>query len=168
MSGSSPLTIAYGRGQMPIFLPAGASAQVIRKPGMAKLANPAAAIAAAFAAPVGAPPLAELARGKQSACILICDITRPVPNRLFLRPMIETLVAAGVPLARISILVATGLHRPNLGHELEELVGDPWVMANVSRGQPFCRQRRGPCRSRARRRRAARRSPSTAVSWRPN
>ena len=137
MSESSPLTIAYGRGQMPVSLPAGASAQVIRKPAMVKLAHPDAAIAAAFAAPVGAPPLAELARGKQSACILICDITRPVSNRLFLRPMIEILMASGIPLARISILVATGLHRPNEGKELEELVGDPWVMANVSVANHF-------------------------------
>jgi len=122
---------------MPISLPAGASAQVIRKPGMAKLAHPAAAIQAAFASPVNAPALAELARGKQSACILICDITRPVPNRLFLRPMIDILVAAGIPLPRISIVVATGLHRPNEGKELEELVGDPWVMANVSVANHF-------------------------------
>ena len=137
MSGSSPLTIAYGRGQMPVSLPAGALAQVIRKPGLAKLADPVAAIQAAFASPVNAPPLAELARGKQSACILICDITRPVPNRLFLRPMIDILTAAGIPLARISIVVATGLHRPNEGKELDELVGDPWVMANVSVANHF-------------------------------
>ena len=31
----------------------------------------------------------------------------------------------------ITILVATGLHRPNLGEELAELVGDPWVMERV-------------------------------------
>ena len=29
------------------------------------------------------------------------------------------------------MLVATGLHRPNEGDELAELVGDPWVLANV-------------------------------------
>jgi nickel-dependent lactate racemase len=29
------------------------------------------------------------------------------------------------------VLVATGLHRPNLGDELAELVGDPWVLENV-------------------------------------
>ena len=92
--------------------------------------------------------LAELARGRRSACILICDITRPVPNGLFLRPMIETLVASGIPLARISILVATGLHRPNEGKELEELVGDPWVMANVSVANHFADSRRGSRRSR--------------------
>jgi lactate racemase len=126
-----PLTIAYGQGHMEIALPEGASAHVIRKQPMAGLADPRGAIAAAFAAPIGSLPLAELAEGRQSACILICDITRPVPNGLFLRPMIETLVAARIPLSRITILVATGLHRPNEGAELAEVVGDPWVMENV-------------------------------------
>src|SRR6202012_6115490 len=97
---------------------------IIRKGSMPKLADPSGAIAAAFRQPIGSAPLAELARGKKSACILICDITRPVPNRLFLRPMIETMVAAGIPLAAITILVATGLHRPNEGEELAEVVGD--------------------------------------------
>jgi nickel-dependent lactate racemase len=122
---------------MPISLPAGTSAEVIRKPRLAKLGNPAKAVEAAFGTPVGSAGLAELAAGRRSACILICDITRPVPNRLFLRPMIEILMAAGIPLARISILVATGLHRANEGKELEELVGDPWVMANVSVANHF-------------------------------
>ena len=125
------LSIAYGRGFIPLTLPSGAKATVIRKAVLPKLADQRAAVLEAFARPIGAPPLAELARGKTSACILICDITRPVPNGLFLRPMIETLAASGVPLANIVVLNATGLHRPNLGAELAELVGDPWVLDNV-------------------------------------
>lgn len=33
-------------------------------------------------------------RGRRSACILVCDITRPVPNGRLLRPLITTLLAA--------------------------------------------------------------------------
>ncbi len=88
---------------------------------------------------MGSLPLSQVAQGKKSACILICDITRPVPNRLFLRPMIETMVAAGIPLDRITVLVATGLHRPNEGDELAELVGDPWVLDNVRVENHFAR-----------------------------
>jgi nickel-dependent lactate racemase len=125
------LAIAFGRSFMPVRMPSGAEATVIRKAVLPKIADPYAALRDAFAKPIGAPPLLELARGKSSACILICDITRPVPNGLFLRPMIETLMAGGIPLGRITILVATGLHRPNLGEELAELVDDPWVLMNV-------------------------------------
>jgi len=41
------------------------------------------------------------------------------------------LIEAGVPVSGITVLVATGLHRPNLDEELAELIGDPWVQQNV-------------------------------------
>ena len=139
MPEGSTVDIAYGRGHLPVRLPAGAEVSVIRKRPLAKLSDPHGAIRRALAAPIGAPPLSELARGRKNACILICDITRPVPNRLFLRPMIEQMTEAGIPLDRIGILVATGLHRPNEGAELDELVGDPWVSANVRVENHFAR-----------------------------
>jgi lactate racemase len=128
---SDIIHISYGRGHLPLDLPAEARPTLIRKQPLPKLPDPRAAIAEALAKPIGAASLAELAKGRNSACILICDITRPVPNRLFLRPMIETMAASGIPLGNISVLVATGLHRPNLGDELAELVGDPWVLDHV-------------------------------------
>jgi len=87
------------------------------------LANPQAALEAALANPIGTAPLAELAKGKKDACIVICDITRPVPNQLLLPPILRTLERAGIPREKITILIATGLHRPNEGDELVELVG---------------------------------------------
>lgn len=73
--------------------------------------------------PTGTRSLAEVAKGRKSACILICDVTRPVPNEMILTPVLETIEAAGVPRDKITILVATGLHRPNEGEEMVELVG---------------------------------------------
>ena len=131
--------IAFGRGHLPVRLPEGAVPTVIRKAPLPKLVDQAQAVRTAFAEPIGAPPLAELAKGRSSACILICDITRPVPNHLFLRPMIETLAEGGIPLDQITVLVATGLHRPNEGDELAELVGDPWVLAHVQVVNHFAR-----------------------------
>jgi nickel-dependent lactate racemase len=126
------IEIAFGRKLLSVTLPATADAHVIRKRPLPRIPDSKSAIRGALDRPIGAAPLKALAAGKNSACILICDITRPVPNHLFLRPMIEDLMAAGVPAAGITVLVATGLHRPNLGAELEELVGDPWVMKTVS------------------------------------
>jgi nickel-dependent lactate racemase len=131
VSASESIGLLYGRGQIKLNMPANADVTVIAKGKLQKIADPAAAVRHALSEPIDSPPLAELARGRKSACILICDITRPVPNHLFLRPMIETLVGSGIPLDRIVILVATGLHRPNVGEELAELVGDPWVMERV-------------------------------------
>ncbi len=87
------------------------------------LADPTAAVEAALQAPLGTAPLAQLATGRRDACIVLCDITRPVPNTILLPPVLRTLEAAGLPPERITLLVATGTHRPNLGAELETLVG---------------------------------------------
>ena len=79
------------------------------------------------------------ARGAASACIMICDVTRPVPNGLVLRPLIERLWAAGVPADAVTVLVATGLHRPNDGAELAAVVGDPWVAEHAVIANHFAR-----------------------------
>jgi nickel-dependent lactate racemase len=131
---ADPVTIdlLYGRGTLPVSPPPGCLPTVIEKRAMPVLADPPAAVAHALARPVGCAPLSDLARGKRSACILICDITRPVPNGLFLPALIRTLLEAGVPRAGITVLVATGLHRPNEGQELAELVGDRWVLDTVT------------------------------------
>jgi len=126
------IPLLYGRGHVPVRPPAGCVPTVIEKRAMPVLPDASAAVAHALAAPLGVPPLREAARGKCSACILICDITRPVPNGLFLGPLVRTLLDAGVPRAGITVLVATGLHRPNEGEELRELVGDPWVLDTVT------------------------------------
>lgn len=88
------------------------------------LANQSQAISDALAHPIGSKPLAEIAKGKKTACILICDITRPVPNKVILPQILKTIEDAGVPRNGITILIATGLHRPNEGEELVELVGE--------------------------------------------
>ena len=123
--------LSYGRASYPLDLRDEWSVSVIRKPPMPVLDDPAAAVEAALGAGVDAPSLLDAARGARSACILICDITRPVPNEILLPPLVRTLLRAGVAPEAICILVATGLHRPNEGRELEELVGDPWVLATV-------------------------------------
>ncbi len=115
--------LEYGRTGLDVELP---DARVVRRlayKNAVPLADPQATLASVLATPTGTPPLAELARGRKDACIVICDITRPVPNRMILEPLLATLEAAGIPRAKITILIATGLHRPNEGEELIELVG---------------------------------------------
>lgn len=133
------IDLRYGKGTYRLDLDPAWDVTVIRKPEMPLLADPVAAVRAALAQPVGARPLAEEARSAKSACILVCDITRPVPNGLFLPLLVRTLMDAGVPADGITIMVATGLHRPNEGDELAELVGDPWVTQTVRVVNHFAR-----------------------------
>ncbi len=131
--------LSYGKGTVPVLVRDSWQATIIRKPEMPVLPDPAAAVRQALSQPVGSASLAEEARGAKSACILICDITRPVPNGLLLPAIVRQLLDAGVPAEGIRVLVATGLHRPNEGAELEELVGDPWVLRTVRVENHFAR-----------------------------
>ena len=133
------LELNYGRGKLPLQLDERWKVTIIRKPAMPVEADAAAAVRAALSRPVHARPLAEEAREAGSACILICDITRPVPNHLLLPPLLRELLAAGMRKESICILVATGLHRPNEGEELKELVGDRWVLDNFRIENHFAR-----------------------------
>lgn len=123
------ITLDYGRTGLPVTLPDERVFGPLAIRNATPLSDPEAAIANALAKPIGAKPLAELARGKKSACILVCDITRPVPNRLILTPMLRILEEQGIARQDILILVATGLHRPNVGAELVEMLG-PEIAAN--------------------------------------
>ncbi len=125
------VNLNYGRSTLPVELRDDWDVTVFRKSDMPVLPAPQQALEHALAAPLGSPPLATVARSARSACILICDITRPVPNHLLLGPLIRCLLHAGMAPDAITVLVATGLHRPNEGAELEELVGDPWVLETV-------------------------------------
>ena len=127
--------LLYGRGELEVRLPDGCEPTVIEKRPMPVVADPAAAVAGAL----DHGGLARAAAGGRSACILVCDVTRPVPNRLFLRPLVERLEGAGVPRSGITVLVATGLHRPNLGDELAEVVGDRWVLEHVRVANHYAR-----------------------------
>lgn len=113
----------YGRTGLDVDLPDDRIVGPLAIRPAAPLADPQAAIREALRKPIGTPPLSDLARGRRNACILICDITRPVPNRLILPPLLQTLEEQGIARRDILILIATGLHRPNESAELVELVG---------------------------------------------
>ena len=115
--------LEYGRSGLDVDLPDRNVVKCLGYRAQEPLAEPAAAIRDALAHPIGTPPLAELAQGRTSACVVVSDVTRPVPNAVLLPPILDTLQASGIPRERILILVATGLHRPNLGDELAEMVG---------------------------------------------
>lgn len=121
--------LEYGRTGLDVELPDRSVVRTLSYKSVSPLTDPNAALRAVLRAPTGAPPLAQVAAGRRNACLLICDVTRPVPNEMMLRPVLETLEAGGIAREQILILIATGLHRPNEGDELAEMVGR-WVAEN--------------------------------------
>lgn len=123
--------ISYGKDGLDLILPQEWDIRLIEKSRMPILPDPKQAVEAALKRPVQCRPLIEEATGCRTACILICDITRPVPNGQILPPLIRDLLTAGIGADAITVLVATGLHRPNEGDELRELIGSDWVLETV-------------------------------------
>jgi lactate racemase len=117
------MRLEYGRTGLTADLPDRNVVKCLAYRPAAPRDDPVAAVRERLAQPTGTPPLAALARGRKDACIVICDVTRPVPNAILLEPILETLEAAGIPRDRILILVATGLHRPSTADEIIEMVG---------------------------------------------
>ncbi|MBK9168685.1 MAG: nickel-dependent lactate racemase [Bryobacterales bacterium] len=116
--------LAFGHTGVTAELPEGFRYRVLEAKSAHPLPDPAAALEHALDHPTGTPPIEEMARGKTSAAISVCDITRPAPNRQVLPPLLERLARAGIPRERIHILIATGLHRPATSPELAEIIGE--------------------------------------------
>ncbi|MGA9206643.1 MAG: lactate racemase domain-containing protein, partial [Terriglobales bacterium] len=90
------INMKYGKTGLSLDLPGDIDVTLIQKKAMSVLKDPEGAIKAAFANPVNCKTLRDEAKGCRSCCILICDITRPVPNGLILTPLIKELIQAGM------------------------------------------------------------------------
>jgi nickel-dependent lactate racemase len=132
--------LLFGKGTAALRLPE--SVDILEMARLDALSYPGAAISKALASPIESPPLRELAYGKKDACVVISDITRPVPNRAVLPPILKTLEDCGIKRGDITLLVATGMHRPNLGDELESMVGRE-IMNKYRIINHYCRRPEG-------------------------
>jgi nickel-dependent lactate racemase len=117
------IRLAFDRAGAEVALPASWRTSVLEARFASAVESADNAVAAALARPIASAPLGELARGKSSAAISVCDITRPAPNRIVLPHVTRALEQAGVPRDGIRILIATGLHREVTEAELQEIVG---------------------------------------------
>ena len=119
--------LRFGRDGLPLVFPDAWDVTVLEKRGARPLPAPAAAVDAALRTPVAGAPLEELAVRARTACILVCDGTRPVPNALVVPRILAALRRGGLSEDRITVLVATGLHRPEEGGELVDWVPPPGI-----------------------------------------
>ena len=137
------IVLDYGKTGLPVEIP---DANLVGPLGLRPvepLAEPEKVLAAALANPTGTPPLIELARGKRSACVVICDITRPVPNEFLLRAN--------------PAHVGSGRHSPRKDHD---------SYRDRSASSQLGRRIGGTCRAEIAGK-LSRRKPSTARIW-PN
>ncbi|AZG36128.1 MAG: nickel-dependent lactate racemase [Shewanella psychromarinicola] len=86
--------------------------------------------------PIGTKKLSELAVGKNKIVFVTSDHTRPLPSRVTV-PLILKEIRKGNPDAEITILIATGFHRPTTREELiykmgEEVVDNEIICNHIS------------------------------------
>lgn len=124
------LSIPYGDGEVRFTLPARNLLAVAAPPPVAPAPDPEAAVLEALRAPIDAPPLRALPRPGQRAVVIIDDITRPTPTHQILPAMLGELCAEVADLD-VTLLIATGTHRPMTPDEIARKVG-----AEVARAYP--------------------------------
>jgi nickel-dependent lactate racemase len=111
--------LAYGHDGLTVDLPDGT--EVIRPSWPAPLADEAAAVIAAVRG-----PLAELittAAPRPKVAVVFPDLTRPMPNRTVLPPLLAALEKLGAGPDEVLLLCATGTHRQATAEEMDELIG---------------------------------------------
>lgn len=115
------VALAYGRDGTTVEVPEGTVVITpVDEPG---LPDEGAAITAALRRPLDGPSLTALAEGAGRVVVVFPDLTRPMPNRTVLPPVLAELARAGVPDGHITLLCATGTHRQATPAEMRELVG---------------------------------------------
>jgi hypothetical protein len=116
----------YDDRDLALPLPAGWSVQVCAPADGPDLGP--AGIAAAFAAPIGSPPLRELAAGRQAPCVVIDDLSRPTPGDRLVPAVLAELAAAGIPAEQVTVLAGVANHRMVTRQDLLKKLG-PEVLA---------------------------------------
>lgn len=115
--------MSFGKDGLALELPDEYEYRVLEARSAAALPDVKGALAEALDRPIRCAPLLNVAKGKKSAAISVCDITRPAPNSTVLPPLLARLGSAGIRGDAITILIATGLHRPATPAEIVEIVG---------------------------------------------
>lgn len=111
--------LAYGRGHLPLDLPA-ACTTIIEPTRLPGLADERAAVFEALDKPIGTTALKDWLGPQSRVCIVFTDITRATPNERLIPWLLDYLAA--VPRSRITLVNGLGTHRPNTAAELETML----------------------------------------------
>jgi len=124
----SVVHFSYGKGKLSCDIPEGVLLGVL-EPKIhhykAELSEDA-LVARAMENPIGSAKLQDMVKGKKNIVIIASDHTRPVPSKVIMPPMLAE-IRKGNPDADITILIATGCHRPTSVQELTDKFGEEIV-----------------------------------------
>ena len=121
------ISIPYGRGTQLLEVENARLAAVLT-PNHAELSGAAQEeiVLSSLENPIGSVRLCEKVKGKENILVITSDHTRPVPSAITM-PLLLAEIRRGNPQAKITILIATGMHRPTTEAELRGKLGDAIV-----------------------------------------
>jgi nickel-dependent lactate racemase len=117
--------LPYGKGSVEVAVPDGSAVAYPRE--LPRVSDVGVEIRRAMAAPIGSPPLRAIASGRGDAVVVINDITRPAPSREMLAAILGELRIAGIAEAAVTVVIATGNHRPNSPSEIVGMIGETFA-----------------------------------------
>jgi lactate racemase len=117
--------LAYGKTGLNVRLPDDLRVDVVRPRHIEAPADQAGAVRHALRHPLGCRSLREYVRPSDTVGIVCNDITRPTPYQTILPVLLREL--DHVPEEAITLLIATGTHRPNSVDELRMMLGEEVV-----------------------------------------
>jgi nickel-dependent lactate racemase len=111
----------YGDEEITLTFPEGWRVETVAPKDAPRLSK--AGVETALANPIGTPRIAEMAKGKKSATIVVDDLSRPTPAAEVIPFLLRELTQAGIPKNEIRFVVGGGSHRPLTDEEIAKKVG---------------------------------------------
>jgi len=121
------MKIDYGINGLELSLEPSWNVTVLRPKEQKGLVDPITRIKEAIKNPLESESLYDMIKFKKDLnriCVVVSDSTRPVPSNIILEALVKELNEYGIQDNQISILIATGLHRPSREDELERILGN--------------------------------------------
>jgi len=118
-------SIPYGKNHLSFELPPDLKVSVLRPKAAPAVEDELKEVEASLAQPIGDSRL-EAIRPGQKIAVVVSDLSRPVPHRLLLQPLLRKLDSLGVPRSAIKILIASGQHPKVPPDHFPRLVDPAW------------------------------------------
>lgn len=125
----SQIDLAYGDSFAPLYYDP-AQFQVLAKTQNERTPLTDFQIGAALDSPIGTPVLDETLRAGQSIVIVVSDATRATASAQIINLLVRRMIQVGVSPADISIIFATGIHRPVTNQEKQQLL-TPFIVQRI-------------------------------------
>ena len=117
------INLNYGKKTVSIDVPDRNFLGMIKPEDKGGIDDPAAEVRRALAEPIGSQRIKALVSPDDRVVILVSDITRPVPSKVLLPPILAEIKTAGIDDNQVKIVFGLGVHRKQTEKEKKGLVG---------------------------------------------